>query len=56
MGLSLPLDHSRVKTVRQVTKRAHAEASLKTRRALTWEMVKELEGCAVDWGGVERVI
>ena len=58
MGLSLILGHFRVKAVRQGIRRAHAEVGNQPemRRPRTWEMVKDLEGCAVNWVLRGRVI
>ena len=50
-GLSLPLGHAKVKTVKKGIKKANVDAGNqpKLRGLLRWEMIKELEGCAVDW-------
>lgn len=52
------LRHFRVKAVRQGIKMAHVGAGNKPKswRPLTWEMVKGLEGCTVDWGVGRRVV
>lgn len=49
MGLLPLLGNLRVKVVKQGIKRAHVEGP-KLRRPLPREMVKEMEGCAVEWG------
>lgn len=58
VDLSLPLDHFRIKAVRQGIKRAYVEVGNqpRLRRPLTWEPVKELERCAVDSGVGGRVM
>ena len=47
VGLPLPLQHFRIKAVRNGIKRAHVEAGNQTRvrRPLTWEMITVMEEC-----------
>ena len=57
MGKSLPLNHFRIKAVREGIKRAHVEEGTqqRVRRPLSWEMLKEMEKAAKEWGVGRRV-
>lgn len=50
VGLSRPLGHFRVKAVRQGIQKVHTKVGNqpKSWRSLTWELVKDLEGCAIN--------
>jgi len=57
MGRSLPLNHYRIKAVKEGIQRAHVEGGTqqRVRRALSWEVFKGMEGAAKEWGVGERV-
>ena len=57
MGRSLPLNHYRIKAVKEGIQRAHVEGGTqqRVRRALSWEVFKGMEGVAKEWGVGERV-
>ena len=58
VGVSLPLQHFRIKAVKKGIKRAHVEAGNQTwaRRPLAWEMIKVMEESIVEeWGGWGRI-
>ena len=57
MGRSLPLNHSRIKAVKEGIKRAHVEGGTqqRVRRPLSWEILKGMEGAVKEWGVGEIV-
>ena len=58
MGKTLPLNHFRIKAVKEGIKRAHVEGGTqqRMRRPLSWEMLKEMEEAAKEWGMGGRVV
>ena len=52
VGLSSPLQHVRIKAVKNGIKRAQVEARNQTRvsRPLTWEMIRVMEETIGEWG------
>ena len=51
-GLSLPLQHFRIKAVEKEIKRAHAGARnlARVKKSLTWEMIRVMEESIGEWG------
>ena len=58
VGLSLPLQHLRINSVRKGIKRAHVEAlnQMRVRRPLTWDMIRVLEESIGEWGVGGRIV
>ena len=58
MGKTLPLNHFRIKAVKEGIKRAYVEGGTqqRMRRPLTWGMLKEMEEAAKEWGMGGRVV
>ena len=58
MGKTLPLNHFRIKAVKEGIKRAHVEGGTqqRMRRPLSWEMLKGMEEAAKEWGMGGRVV
>ena len=52
VGLSLPMQHVRMKAARKGIKRAHVEAGNQTRvrRARMWEVIRVMEESIAEWG------
>ena len=57
MGTPLPLNYFRIKGIKEGIKRAHVEEGTqqRMRRPLSWEMLKEMEEAAKEWGVGGRV-
>ena len=58
LGLSLPLQHFRIKVARKGIKRAHVGAGdeKRVRRPLTWEMTRVMEESIGEWGVGGRIV
>ena len=57
VGLSLPVQHVRIKAARKGIKTAHMEAGNQTRvrRPLTWEMIRVMDESIGEWGVRGRI-